>query len=666
MLETLRKNPWLPAVPFVFGVVALYAGAIGTGFLNDDYLFLEDAARGPWAIAHGALANYFRPLSRQVWFGLLTPATGGNALAFHLASLALFLAAAWLLYDLLRAFAPRHAALAGLVYFAVLPLQRVNLTWISCCQDLLALLSALGAFALFRRGRDRLAWLAFLAAVLAKESALPLPALLFLWTWRIEGRPAHAAVRRVAPFALPVAAWALGEAALRASAPAAATLRFAPAGYAAALAHGVQSLLGLENPTGLVAGFRGAVPSVAALAGFGALALWFPAPGGGHEGEPRAGHAAAFGLAWIAAFAVPVWPVAAGWSAYFYTLTAVGAAVLVAAAAARASRWAFAGALAVGLWWHAAVSAAPAFAVADDAWTWTSHLTAHYFERGAALSARLRAALHRIEPAPAHGTRFFFATLPSYAGFQMGNGALIRHTYSDPTLESSFYSNFSDTTADRHPCVFLFWNGRDFERLSDQSNDPFFQVGTDLLMLDRYAGAAFAFQRALDAGGLPQDNLYWSGWALLWDGHRDRAEAAWRAFGAADDSLAYARAMREAATALLARDSTAARRDLYQALRAGIGRPEVHAALVELLRPRSAKFALLETKVTARLAPGDPDARLALVRGLVDVGLDERAAHELADARRRWPADTVFARLDATLKDRRPGAHGVEIVPTPK
>jgi len=48
------KTKWaLPAV-VVAGVVALYAGTLGGGFINDDYLFLEQTRRyGLW----GALAN---------------------------------------------------------------------------------------------------------------------------------------------------------------------------------------------------------------------------------------------------------------------------------------------------------------------------------------------------------------------------------------------------------------------------------------------------------------------------------------------------------------------------------------------------------------------------------------------------------------------------------
>lgn len=663
----LARNRWLVAALFAAGAAALYGGALGAGFLNDDYLFLEDAARGPWAADRGALANYFRPLSRQLWFGALAPLAGGKALVFHLASFVVFLAAAALLYDLLRAFAPRSGALAGLVYFAVLPLQRVNLTWISCCQDLLALAGSLGALALFRRGRTLPAVLAFLGAVLSKESALPLPALLFLWAWRIEGRRAGEALRRVAPFALPLLAWAAGEAWLRANAPAPATLHFGPLELLAAFAHLPQSLVGLENPLGMPQALWSSLPSFAALAALGALAWLRPAtaPSAG-SAAPRAAHANAFGLAWLAAFALPVAPVVATWSGYYYTLAAVGGAVLVAAHAARLSRRAFAVAVVVALWWHAAASAVPAFAVADDAWGWTSHLTAHYFERGAALSARLRAALLRVAPEPAPGTRFFFATLPPYAGFQMGNGAAIRAAYRDPSLESHFYSRFSDTTAAQAPCVFLFWNGADFERLYANARDPFFQVGADLLLLDRPGGAAHAFARGLAAGELREDLLYWAGWAQLWNGRRPAAEAAWAAFGAADDTTMYRAWMRGAVTALDEGDTTGARRALFGALRAGVGRPEVHAALAEMLRGRSSKFALLETKVTAFLLPGDFDARAALIEGLVEARLDDAARGELEALRTEIPAragDATIARLERTLAARAPASGGVAVLP---
>lgn len=661
------RSRLLPPLLFAAGTALLYAGALATGFLNDDFLFLEEASRGAFpSPLEGALANYFRPLSRQLWFGTLARVFGTHALAFHLANFALFLLAAAFLYDLLRAFAPRAGAWAGLVYFAVLPLQRVNLMWVSCCQDLLALAGTLAAIAAFRRGRDRLALLAYLAAVLSKESALPLPALLFLWAWRAEGLRPAAALRRVAPFAVPLLVWLAGEAALRAGAAAPASLRLSPFSFLAAYAHLVQTLFGFENPLGLAESFWRVAPSLGALLALGALAFVRPAGAGADEPPVQAPRADAFALAWLAAFALPIGPVAHGWSAYFYTTAAVGAAVFVAAHAAKLPRVGWVVAVAVALWWHAAASAVPAFAVTENAWGWTSHLTAHYFTRGAALSARLRDALHRVAPSPEHGTRFFFAMLPPFAGFQMGNGASIRATYADPTLESHFYSNFSDSTAGERPCVFLFWNGLDFERLYADTHEPFLQVGADQLLLDRPAGAAHAFARGLGAGESRLDHLYWSGWALLWSGRREAAEQAWTAFGAHDDTAGYRAWIRGAVTALETADTVAALRALQGAVRAGIGRPEVHAARADLLRGRNEKFALLETKVTSFLKPLDREARRDLVAGLVAARLDDQARRALDDARRvdpAWRADTALARLAAIVDARSPGAGGVAILP---
>src|SRR5437867_13356659 len=120
----------------------LYAGPLGTRFLNDDYLFLEEARTRPLGdtlTRLGALGNYYRPLSRQIYFHLLAPVAGGLPLVFHLVNGALFLAALALLADLLLALLPPAGALAGTITFALLPLQRVILTWVSCSQVLMAL-----------------------------------------------------------------------------------------------------------------------------------------------------------------------------------------------------------------------------------------------------------------------------------------------------------------------------------------------------------------------------------------------------------------------------------------------------------------------------------------------------------------------------------------------
>ena len=323
-------------------------------------------------------------------------------------------------------------------------------------------------------------------------------------------------------------------------------------------------------------------------------------------------------------------PVAHSWSAYYYTPAAAGGAVLVALLCRRIDRWIWIGLSAGLLWWHAAGSGTRAFAIADRPWVWTSHLTSAYFERAAALTDTLARQLRALEPAPPHGTRFFFATLPPWAGFQMGNGPLVRARYRDASLVSYFYSQYSESTAADRPVRVLYWDGARLERLYGRTADPLFQVGTDLLILDRPAGAAHAFRRGLATGGNPLDHLYWLGWAELRCGNRGAAEAAWRAWGAADDSLLWFRDLRAAQTALAEHhDTLETRRLLMGAIRHGIGRPEAHAVLGQLLERERPKYAVLETADAVWLKPDDWLARRELVRDLVAARLDDRARVEL-------------------------------------
>jgi len=208
-----RKTTWAFPGLVLTGIVALYANTLSAGFINDDYLFLEQTRRyGLWgSLWNGSgLANFFRPLSREVWFGILAPISGGEPFAFHAAQIALFVLALALLADLVSVLVPKRdaaplvapAVLAGVTWYALLPFQRVNLTWVSCSQDLIALVLVLASMAWFRRGRLVPALLAYAAATLAKETALALPIALFVWAWRVERAEPRAALRRVAPFAL--------------------------------------------------------------------------------------------------------------------------------------------------------------------------------------------------------------------------------------------------------------------------------------------------------------------------------------------------------------------------------------------------------------------------------------------------------------------------------
>ncbi len=170
------------------------------------------------------------------------------------------------------------------------------------------------------------------------------------------------------------------------------------------------------------------------------------------------------------------------------------------------------------------------------------------------------------------------------------------------------------------------------------ASDPFFQVGSDLLLLDQPAGAAHAFQRSLAAGGERDDDLYWLGWAELWRGRRGAAEAAWARLGAVDDSVRWQANMFAARLSLVTfRDTLEGRRTLAEAIRHGIGRPEPHGVLGGLLLQLQPKYGTLELKVATFLNPQDWLSRRALIGALLDMRLEEPARRELEALLSRKP-----------------------------
>ena len=702
---TIRRSlpAWLAILLAAVGLTVLYAGPLRAPFLNDDYLFLQEARTRPLveSLTHlGPLGNYYRPLSRQIYFEALTPIAGGSSLVFHLVNYGVFLLALALLADLLLALLPAAGALAGTLYFALLPFQRVNLIWVSCSQGLLALAGVLAAVALHRRGRYTLALVPCALAFASKEAALPLPMALAAWDLAIERLSLRATLARVAPSGILALGWLVVALTMRALHAAAAPLHFGASDLAADYAHLLQILAGLEHQPGILRALsacgpeplpllllvpiafvaarasarsaeRGAgaasqaaktaPPAASASANPAPPAASFqpsaptttPAPAVPDVPAPR--RVLVFGAAWLLAFGIPVWPVTWAWSAYFYTLAAAGGAIVVGLALRRAGRLALVVLSAAMLWLHAASSSTRAFAVSGRPWVWTSHLTSFYFDRAVTLQDALARQLARLEPHPPHGARLFFATLPPYAGFQMGNGAWTRAFYHDESLESHFYSEFSESTAAGRPCSFFYWDGERLLPLYHNTRDPFFQVGSDLLLLDRLEGAAHAFRRGLAAGENPRDHLYWLGWTELWLGRRSEAERLWTAYGAGDDSLKWIAHLRAAHNSLVDGDTLEARRHLITAIGFGIGRPQAHAVLGDLLARQHPKYGALELKTAAWLNPRDWIARRQLVAALAAIHLDEPAQREL-DALTKvypgWRDDPRFAGLARMLEER--------------
>lgn len=188
----------------------VYAPALGGGWVWDDLAEVPHnaALRDPLGWLHAWVApagpDYF-PLKTTVQW-LAWRLWGDRPLGYHVLNLVLHVAAALLLWRLLRRLGVRCAFLGGLL-FAVHPLAVQSVAWVSELKNTLSLpplLLALTAYVDYDAGRRRrdylLALLWFLAAALCKSSVVMLPWVLLLYVgWR-HGRIAAADLRRAAPF----------------------------------------------------------------------------------------------------------------------------------------------------------------------------------------------------------------------------------------------------------------------------------------------------------------------------------------------------------------------------------------------------------------------------------------------------------------------------------
>ncbi|MHC4974181.1 MAG: tetratricopeptide repeat protein [Planctomycetota bacterium] len=170
-----------------------YVPVLSGGFVYDDERFIE---RNP-PVTHLTAANvvrYFtdptsqsvvghdiyRPL-RTLEFAIDWAVSGGRPWFFHLRSVLWHALACVLLYAVLRRLLESDVpALLGALAFALHPVHTESVAWITSRSDVLLLFWFLLALLLYLRERPLLAALAFLGALLSKETAVFFPAAVFL------------------------------------------------------------------------------------------------------------------------------------------------------------------------------------------------------------------------------------------------------------------------------------------------------------------------------------------------------------------------------------------------------------------------------------------------------------------------------------------------------
>ncbi len=210
-----------PVVVLTVVVIVVYGRTLGYGFTNwDDQIFIERNA----VIQSMAPANLVRVLApggvpREMIYIPLTylsymleiAIAGLDPGFMHATNLLLHLANVLLVYGLFRLLGLQsRGAFVGALAFAIHPLQAETVAWLMGRKDLLATMLALTALLSYELGRRRddavpwlaAAFLAFVAAILAKPALIILPALLVLLDLRRERDWGKVGWLQILPFLL--------------------------------------------------------------------------------------------------------------------------------------------------------------------------------------------------------------------------------------------------------------------------------------------------------------------------------------------------------------------------------------------------------------------------------------------------------------------------------
>lgn len=529
--------------------LAIAAPSLDRPFFADDYLFLDQArgrSIGGLLSAPDPIGNFYRPVGRQLFFGLTRLAFGESPLAFHVVGLVLFLAVPLLLYAIARRLAGPRAAIVAAAIVSIHYAADVPLIWASGVQETIAVAGALGAILLHLRGARWPAAGVLALAVLSKETALVTPLVAAVLDRR-AGETWSATLRRAWPLGLALLVWALvrlfAPGARHVGSPAAglATVAGVFQGLVAAIAHLPQVVAGLEWRRGSPLSLDGRLTGVLAvalagaavvIAARGAPALRNPKPAAARDPSRRpagaarpparraavdAGsrHAIGAGLLWALLASLPIAVVAPIWSAYYYLLAVCGAALAIGAWASLAP--AAAGAVVVALLGLGSAHARglDEFATANTPWSGQSHINRFYVERATRQVEGYLRSLKRLRPELPPRTTLLFSGLRANVAFQTADGPLFRWAYGDSTLRSYFVNQFTAEKARRGP-YFLFVASGDTLKEVPPEADPQGLVAIALLMGGRVETAAEVLRQVPEGQALPPSHAYLLAW-IEWE-----------------------------------------------------------------------------------------------------------------------------------------------------
>jgi Tfp pilus assembly protein PilF len=206
MVETSAKARRVVSLVVALVAAAAYAATLGYDLVWDDTLLIQQS----WRLHHwaelpsllvsqfwsevGEASHYYRPLTTLTFF-LDVQVWGLQPFGFHLTNVLAHVAVTLAVLAVARRVTGGElAAVISALAFALQPLHAESVSFVSGRTDVLAALFCLLALLAYDRGRDQPRWSwtacslgAYLLALLAKEVAITLPAVLALWDWRVRG-----------------------------------------------------------------------------------------------------------------------------------------------------------------------------------------------------------------------------------------------------------------------------------------------------------------------------------------------------------------------------------------------------------------------------------------------------------------------------------------------
>lgn len=144
--------------------------------------------------------NFYRPLSTQLYFGLMQKIFGLNPFYFHLASLIVHVLNTFLVYKLAKEFTKNFKiSLLAAFIFGINQSLAVSIGWASNSQELLVTTFILLGLLFFKKRRDFTSLILFILALLSKETAITFPVVLFFMTF-LDGKKKD--LLRIIPFVI--------------------------------------------------------------------------------------------------------------------------------------------------------------------------------------------------------------------------------------------------------------------------------------------------------------------------------------------------------------------------------------------------------------------------------------------------------------------------------